>query len=255
MFMTMAITVMIAQLYVQLGEFSWRILLTRLAETAIGVVAVIIAVLFVVPLRPRRVLTTGILLWVRALRALLDAVLDGLSGKREPLRPLVREVDAAYAALVTTATSLRPVTFGRTPSQIAEILAVSAAARQYTRSLAALIEDAEPATYGPPAGDDAPLRAAAEQLRSSLQAIEDRLATGDNGEYVRSASLIALALDNLRRHRSPAVVELQDLTGLDGALARLATILQMRVTDHDTGQPTAATPVSDHRCQTEPSPT
>jgi uncharacterized membrane protein YgaE (UPF0421/DUF939 family) len=254
MFMTMAITVMIAQLYVQLAEFSWQVLLTRLAETAVGVVAVIIVVLFIVPLRPQRVLTTGLLLWFRALHALLDAVLDRLNGKREPLRPLVREVDAAYAALVTTATSLRRVTFGRTSTQITEILAVSSAVRQYTRSLAALIEDAEAAADGPPAADG-PLRAAAEQLRGSLQAIEDRLTTGKNGDYVRSASLIALAIDDLRQRRSRGVAALQDLTWLDGALARLAIALQMRVTDHDTGQPTEAAPLSDQRSQTQPSPT
>jgi hypothetical protein len=86
-FLSIAITVMIAQLYVQLGEFGWQVLLLRLAETAVGVAAVIVTVLFIVPLRPQRVLIIGVLQWIRALRTLLDAVLDRLDGKYQPLRP------------------------------------------------------------------------------------------------------------------------------------------------------------------------
>jgi hypothetical protein len=231
MFMAIGITVMIAQLYVQLGKFSWQVLELRLAETAVGVGAVVVTVLFIVPLRPQRVLITGVLLWFRALQTLVDAVLDRLDGKREPLRPLVREVDAAYAALVTTATSLRLVTFGRTSTQVPEILAVSSAARKYARSLAALVEDAEAAGEGLPRANNPPLRTAAEQLRTSLQAIERRLVACENGRYVRSSALVALALDDLRQRQSPLVNALQDLTLLDGALARLATALQIDVTD------------------------
>jgi hypothetical protein len=97
--MTIAITVMIAQLYAQLGVLSWQVLLLRLAETAVGFGAVVVTALFIVPLRPQRVLTASVLAWFRALRTLLDAVLDRLDGKHEPLRPLVRAVNAAYAAL------------------------------------------------------------------------------------------------------------------------------------------------------------
>jgi uncharacterized membrane protein YgaE (UPF0421/DUF939 family) len=247
MFMTMAITVMISQLFVQLGEFSRQILLTRLAETAVGVAAVIVVVLLVVPLRSQRVLATAVLLWFRALHVLVDAELDAIGAARQPLRPLVRQLDAAYAALATTATSARRVTFGRTSTQIDEIVAVSSAACQYARSLAALTEQGDAIPQGP-------VREAAGQLRDSLQAIEDRLASGDNGVYVRSASLVALTLDDLRRRHSPAAAALEDLTRLDGALARLATALQMRVSDYDTGQSTEPAPMPD-RSQTGPFPT
>jgi uncharacterized membrane protein YccC len=94
MFLTVAITVMISQLYVQLGQFGWPILLLRLVETAVGVGAVVVTVLLVVPLRPQRVLTTGLLLWFRALRALVEAALGRLERDAEALRPLVRELDA-----------------------------------------------------------------------------------------------------------------------------------------------------------------
>src|SRR4051794_36493564 len=54
-FMTMGITVTMSQLYVQLAEFSWSLLVLRLVETVIGVGAVVLTVLVIVPLRPQRV--------------------------------------------------------------------------------------------------------------------------------------------------------------------------------------------------------
>jgi uncharacterized membrane protein YgaE (UPF0421/DUF939 family) len=240
MFLTIGITVMIAQLYVQLGEFSWQILLLRLAETAVGVGAVVVTVLVIVPLRPRRVLTTGVLLWFRTVRELLEAVLDRIDGPRPPLRPLVRALDAAYASLVTAATPLRRVVFGRTSTQVIQVLAVASAVRQYARSLAAGIEEAEAAGDEFPSADAGPLRGAADQLRASLEAIEQRLAAGGRDPYVRSAALLALVLDDLRRDGSPLADAVQDLTLLDGALARLAGALRMEVDDHDTAVVTGA---------------
>jgi uncharacterized membrane protein YccC len=233
MFMTIGITVTMAQLYVQLDEFSWQLLVLRLGETAIGVAAVVVTVLLIVPLRPQRVLTTAVLLWFTALRTLVEAVLDRLDGGREPLPPLVRALDAAHAALESTAVPLRRATFGRNSAQLSEVLSVGTAARQYARSLAAGVEDAEAD------GDVAwtanePLRAAAGQLRASLDAVEHRIRTGTHGSYVRSSALVALALDAMRPRHSPLQHALRDLTLLDGALARLAAALQMDVADHDT---------------------
>jgi hypothetical protein len=249
LFTTIGITVMVSQLYDQLGGFSWQVLLLRLTETGIGVGCVVVTVLVIVPLHPRRVLVTGVLAWFQALNGLVDAVLGRIDGKRDPLRPLVREVDAAYAGLVATATALRPVTFARTSTQITQILAVSSAARQYARSLAAVVNHAEAAGTGLPGVGPPSLRAAAGQLRTALKAIERRLATGEHGRYVRSSSLLALALDNLRRRHSPLSNALEDLTLLDGALAGLAATLRMEVTDHDTRQPTGGAPGSVHDVQ------
>jgi uncharacterized membrane protein YccC len=232
MFMTIGITVTMAQLYVQLDEFSWSLLLLRLGETAIGVAAVVLTVLLIVPLRPQRVLTTAVLLWVTALRALVDAVLGRLDGDRVPLPPLVRALDAAHAALVSTAVPLRRATFGRNSAQLTEVLSVTAAARQYARSLAAGVEAAGADDEGWTANE--PLRTAAGQLRASMDAVEHRVRTGAHGCYVRSAALVALALDALRPRHSPLQHALRDLTLLDGALARLAAALQMDVADHDT---------------------
>ena len=230
MFMTVGITVTMAQLYVQLDEFSWRLLLLRLAETAVGVAAVIATVLLIVPLRPQRVLTTAVLQWFTALRALVDGVLDRADGERTPLRPLVRDVDAAWAALEATAAPLRRATFGRKSAQLTELLSVGAAARQYARSLAAQGEAADESFWA----RSRALRAAAEQLRTSMDAVEHRIRTGEHGCYVRSSALVTLALDELRPGHSPLQNGLRDLTLLDGTLARLAAALQMDVADHDT---------------------
>jgi uncharacterized membrane protein YgaE (UPF0421/DUF939 family) len=237
MFLVVAITVTISQLYVQIGEFSWQLLLLRLAETAIGSAAVVVTVLFILPLHPQRVLTTGLLLWVSALRRLLDAVFGRFDGEHEPLRPLIRAVDAAYAGLVATAAPLRWTTFGHRSSQLIEVLAVTSAVRQHARSLAALVDRAEADGEVLPWADDAPLRPAAEQLRTSVDAIARRLDTGENGRYVRSAALVAPSLEGLRRQPSRFAFALKDLMLLDGALALLATALEMQVGDNDIAGP------------------
>ena len=271
-FMVIGITVTMSQLYRQLGEFSWHLLVLRLGETAIGVGAVVVTVLFIVPLRPQRVLTTGLLLWFRALRTVVDESLDRLTCRPgapvSSLRPAVRSLDAAWAGLEATAMPLRGATYGRKSDQLGEIRAVSAAARNYARSLAAAVESAG-------ACDLPALPAAADQLRASIAAIDDRIATGRHGTYVRCAALVEVAMrtppagdgalrDPARRDpagrdpagRDPArsdlaardlagrglagrdhagrELALRDLTLLDGALARLAAALQMTVEGHDT---------------------
>ena len=158
-----------------------------------------------------------------------------LDGGREPLPPLVRSVDAAYAELVATAAPLRHVTFGRTSTEVIQILATTSAARLYARSLAALVEQAEADRESCRGADIPPIRAAAEQLRTSLQALEHRLATGDHDVYVRAAALLVPVRDDPGvPRRSTLGLALKDLTLLDGALAHLAGALQMSVTDHDT---------------------
>jgi uncharacterized membrane protein YccC len=236
-FLVIAITVTISQLYMQIDIFSWQLLLLRLAETAIGSTAVIVTVLIILPLLPQRVLTTALLLWVTSLRRLLEAVFGRLDGEREALQPLIRAVDVTYAELVATAAPLRWTTLGHRSSQLTEVLSDSSAARQYARSLAASVEQAEADGEALPWADDAPLRPAAGQLRTSIDAIAQRLDTGENGSYVRSAAFLALTAAHLRPQPSRFALVLKDLTHLDGALARLATALDMEVGDHDTAGP------------------
>ncbi|MBE7188670.1 FUSC family protein [Jatrophihabitans endophyticus] len=235
MFMVIGITVTMSQLYVQLGEFSWSLLLLRLGETAIGVGAVILTVLFIVPLRPQRVLTAGVLLWFRALSGLVDVSLDRLLGgdPTTSSRQAIRELDAAYDSLEATAIPLRRSTFGRNSAQLTEVRAVATAARSYARSLAVETESiGEPDRSALQHSTE--LRAAARGLRASIAAIDHRIETGGPGTYVRSSSLVEMATSPLPEGDGPTRFALRDLTLLDGALARLAVALQMDVTDHDT---------------------
>ncbi len=227
-FMAIGITVTLSQLYAQLGEFSWHLLVLRLVETAIGVGAVIVTVLLVVPLRPQRVLTTGVLLWFRSLSSLVDGGLDRmLGGRDESLRADVRAVDASYAALESVAMPLRRATYGRNSAQLTEIRSVSSAARNYARSFAVGVESAEI----PPSPR---LDAAAAQLRDSMASIEGRIETGQHATYTRSGALLELAARETDADNILAQRTLRDLTLLDGALARLAHALQMSVVDYDT---------------------
>ena len=183
-FMVIGITMMLSLLYYQLGEFSWHLLVLRLGETAVGVGAVVFTVLVVLPLRPQRVLTTAVLLWFRSVSALLDASLDRLlGGEPRNLRPAIRDVDASWAALEATAQPLRHATFGRNSSQLAEIRAVSSAARFYLRSMAEAVRDVETPVVPE-------LRPAARDLRASVAAIENRIETGQQGVYMRAAALV-----------------------------------------------------------------
>ena len=241
MFMTMGITVTMAQLYVQLDEFSWSAAAAaagrdgdrrgrgrgeRAAHRAAAP-----------PAGPDH---RGAALVHRAAGA-LEAVLDGSRGA-PAAAPLVRDVDAAYAALEATAMPLRRATFGRNSAQLTELLSVGAAARQYVRALAAGWRPPRrtPRTGAAGAGGDfwahsRPLADAAAQLRRRMAAVEHRIRTGEHGCYVRSSALVALALDELRPGQAPLRHALRDLTLLDGTLARLAAALQMDVADHDTG--------------------
>jgi uncharacterized membrane protein YccC len=227
-FMVIGITVTLSQLYAQLGEFSWHLLVLRLGETAIGVGAVVVTVVVVLPLRPQRVLTTGVLLWFRSLSVLMNDALDKLlGGDRATLRPEIRDLDASYAALEATTAPLRRGTFGRNSAQLTEITSVSSAARNYARSFAVGAETAR-------VPDTARLETAADQLRASMAAIDHRISTGDHDTYTRSAALVELAMRDITADDRHTPIVLRDLQLLDGALARLATALQMSVVDYDT---------------------
>lgn len=235
-FMVIGITVTMSQLYKQLGEFSWHLMVLRLGETAIGVGCVVVTVSVIFPLRPQRVLTTGVLLWFRALDEVTDLALAKLvDGRPRELRAAVRRLDAAFAALEATAAPLRGTTFGRNSAQLAEIRSVSAAARSYARSLAAAAQAVQ--VPGLPA-----LRAVSEQMRSSNTAIAARIEGGTNGAFVRSAALVERARHDVDQSVVALRPALRDLTMLDGALARLAAALGMDVRDHDTVTGPASVP-------------
>jgi uncharacterized membrane protein YgaE (UPF0421/DUF939 family) len=243
MFMVIGITVTMSQLYQQLGEFSWHLLLLRLLETGIGVAAVAFTVLLILPLRPQRVLRTGVLSYFEELQTLTNRSVDAVTGSAPSgaelalIRSDVRRLDAAHHALVTAAGALRNATFGENSVQLTKILTISTAARYYARNLAnGVLHWSSPASC-----PDAPLRLATHELLSSMDAIARRIEGADHGVYTRSAALfeeVDRQLDDFDEH-----VVMRDFTMLDAAMARLASALDMDVTDHDAAaQPVSAGP-------------
>jgi len=231
MFMAIGITVTMSQLYVQLGEFSWHLLLLRLAETAVGVGAVILTVLFVVPLRPQRVLTAGLLTYFEELQTLLTHIITTLRNRDEEqsasrTRSDVRRLDAAYHALLTTAAPLRAGTFGRNSTQLTTILALASIARYYARDLAH--------TTPHPYRAHPYLNTATEQLLSSMNTIRRRLEHDEHGTYTPSADLLTTTnpahLDDLDDLDDRVLIA--DLIAIDATMATLAHTLGMDV--HET---------------------
>jgi len=258
-FMVIGITVMVAQLYVELDEFSDSLLLLRLEETAIGAAVAMATVMLVLPLRTGRVARVAARQHLDALADLINRSLDRFldpvssSGSDLELRAAARRLDLAYQALVATVWPLRTPLLGRLADRIAGFMQTATAARYYARNL---ILDASSRHDDIGAGARAELIQARGQLTDSVTAVTTALypagsqasqsAPHENGHgqqaapgaphYVRSASLFAHVADILpdRELTTPAQLAMRDLQLLDGALAEAARWAGVTVSDLDT---------------------
>ena len=269
-FMTIGITVMVSQLYVELDEFSNSLLALRLAETAVGAGVAIVTVLLVLPLHVGRVARVAARQQLEALADLADRCLDRLAdpasaaGCDLELRAAARRVDVAYQALVATVWPMRTPLFGSLAERVAGFMATASAARHYARNLV-LDSSTRYADLDARAGGG--LAAARRQLADSVGAVTAALApapggddrgrtpaedggghAGGDGEgghgeldrgarqYVRSASLFARVADELpgQAFTSRPQLALRDLQLLDGAFAEAARWAGVPVTDLDT---------------------
>ena len=253
-FMTIAITVVVAQLYVELDVLSNHLLLLRLGETAVGAGVAVLTVLVVLPLHIGRVARV-------AARQQLEALADFISrctarladpsstvGSDLELRAAARRVDMAYQALVATVRPMQTPLFGRLAPRITGFLATAAAARHYARNL---MLDASTRCARLDEAGIAALTAAQARLAASIAAVTTALAPApeDGAEgggetapgpagrrYVRAASLFARVADPLPE-RAPITrpqLALRDLQLLDGAFAEAARWAGVPVTDLDT---------------------
>jgi uncharacterized membrane protein YccC len=229
-FMTIGITVMVSQLYVELGEFSNALLVLRLEETAIGAGVAIATVLLVLPLHVGRVARVAARQQLEALGDLIDRCLARLADPASPagsdleLRASARRVDLAHQAMTATTRPMRTPLFGRLASRVAGFTATTDAARHYARNLLLDASTRCPALDAPAASE---LASATRQLDASIAAITAALAehvTADGAAYVRSASLFARVADRLPDDAplSRPQLALRDLELLDGALAETA---------------------------------
>jgi uncharacterized membrane protein YccC len=259
-FMTIGITVMVSQLYVELDEFSNSLLLLRLAETAVGAGVAVLTVLLVLPLHVGRVARVAARQQLETLADLADRCLDRLAdpdsavGSDLELRAAARRVDVAYQALVAVVWPMRTPLFGRLAERVAGFMATAIAARHYAHNLL-LDASTRYADLDKCAIDS--LAVARRQLAESVGAVTAALApapaadtvgkAGDASEagfdveqparqYVRSASLFERVADALPAQplMSRPHLALRDLQLLDGALAEAARWADVPVTDLDT---------------------
>jgi len=269
-FMTVGITVMVSQLYVELDELSNSLLLLRLGETAVGAGVAMLTVLLVLPLHIGRVARVAARQQLEALADLADRCLERLAdqasatGSDLELRAAARRVDNAYQALAATVRPLATPLVGPQAGPLSGLLATAAAGRNYTRNL---LLDAVTGLPGLDPGGTVTLAAARHQLADSTAAVTTALAparagaradgSGADGDgaaghgtdrrgrpgrpYVRSASLFARVADGLPGPvTSPPQLALRDLQLLDGALAEAARWAEVPVTDLDTAAPEAS---------------
>jgi uncharacterized membrane protein YccC len=234
--MVFGITVMVSQLYVQLGEFSNSLLLLRLEETAIGAAVTIPVVILVLPLPTRRVLRIAARDFVQAVGQLAghasDYLRDADNSPKATLRSDARAVDAAYQSLVTTAQPLRNLA-GTTVEDIRSGLRLASAARNYSRNLVADTAQAEL----PDAGMRLDIELATEALLRSMDVIADAVTGSREATYTRSSSIFDRVERRIEERAStvgPVQLAIRDLKLIDGTMAGMAETMGLAVTDHDT---------------------
>jgi hypothetical protein len=247
-FLAIAITVVVAQLYVALDEFSNALLLLRLEETALGAVIAMLTGILVVPIRTRRVVGAAVAEQLDAVATAVDAVKDVLEHPGWPgvevharLLDAARAVDSAYQAVLSASQPMRWSAFGEVHRRLATAVAAAGAARHYTRNLALDVPGAR--GQAAPSFLD-PVR----HLRDSIAMVAGAAGMRGDGRqpagggagdqpYVRSASLFAEA-ESRRGHGGREggtgwLLVARDFQLLDGAVARLAQTFGIPVVSLD----------------------
>jgi uncharacterized membrane protein YccC len=236
-FMVVGITVMVSQLYVQLGEFSNSLLVLRLEETALGAGVAIVVVMVVFPLRTRRVLRIAFREHVQAVGVLVDHASSHLMGGEVPtdttLRADARAADASYQTLVETAQPLRRNLFGSLDEETGRAMRLAFASRNYGRNLIADVEAAGP--LDPEICRD--IEQASSTLHQSLDVVARAVTGPRDGVYTRSSALFDRAERQLEE-RSHGIeggqLAIRDLKLIDGAMAGMADVMGLGLTDYDT---------------------
>jgi uncharacterized membrane protein YgaE (UPF0421/DUF939 family) len=238
-FMVVAITVMVSQLYVQLGEFSDSLLLLRLEETALGSGVAIAVVLLILPLRTRNVLQVALRAQTEAVAALVDIATGHLLDDDHhyrgdtSLRAAARDIDAAYQAVVATALPLRRTMFGAVDETVGSTLRLASASRHYGRNMVADIEGAGILD----AQTRRDIGRASDTLHSSLAVLINAFEGERDGVYVRSSSLFDRAercLGNSSNATYNDRLPIRDLMLIDQTMASVAGAMNLTVTDYDT---------------------
>jgi uncharacterized membrane protein YccC len=234
--LVIGITVMVSQLYTELGDFSTALLVQRFEETAIGAAVAAAVVLVVLPLHAARVARVALRGYLAAMASLLRHTYAALGGEEDaaPLQDDTRTLNTAYQALASSIGSMRRIQAGGQSQRAGTVIVAVSSARRYALNL---VRDIPPAAV--PAADIAVLLdRGCQTLQASLASMQSALAGPGGYTYTRSASLF-----DLIEQRLPAPgqgigdgqLALRDLRLVDGALAELAGALGLHVTSYDIG--------------------
>jgi Fusaric acid resistance protein-like len=138
--MVIGVTVMVSQLYVQLGEFSNHLLVLRLEETTIGAIVAALAALVVFPVRTRQAARVAASDYYARLGDLLSGLTERLGTGRaaRSLTTATRGLDHANQQLLTTARPLSRSPFRR--NEIEHNLLLFGRAAHHARNIAAGVE-------------------------------------------------------------------------------------------------------------------
>ena len=235
-FLVIGITVMVSQLYSELGDFSSTLLVQRLEETAIGAAVAAAVVVAVLPLHASRVARVALRGYLAAMASLLRHAYAALGGAEDAavLQGDTRALNTAYGALASSIQSMRRVQPGGQSQRACATMAAATAGRRYALDL---VRDIQPAA-APDADTAAVLDRGCQTLQASLTALQSAVAGLDGGSYTRSASLFDLIEQRLAVPGSgsgDAHLALRDLRLIDGSLAELAGALGLHVTSYDIG--------------------
>jgi hypothetical protein len=235
-FLVIGVTVMVSQLYAELGDFSNALLVQRLEETAVGAVVAAAVVLAVLPLHASRIARVALRGYLAAMASLLRHAYAAVGGAEDAalVQGDTRALNAAYQALASTVQSMWPVHAVGQSERADTAMAATTAARHYALNL---IRDIPPAA-APDQDTAALLDRGCHTLQASLTALQSAVADPHGTTYTRSASLFDLVEQRLAppgNNGTKALFALRDLKLIDGALAELAAALGMDVTSYDTG--------------------
>jgi Fusaric acid resistance protein-like len=235
-FLVIGITVLVSQLYAELGDFSNLLLVQRLEETAIGAVVAAAVVVAVLPLHASRVARVALRGYLAAMASLLRHAYPALGGEEAAalLQDDTRALDSAYRALASSIQSMRRIQAGGQSRRAGATIVAATSARRYALNLVRDI----PTAAVPDADIAALLNRGCQTLQASLTSLQSAVAGLGGCTYTRSASLFDLIEQRSAapgRGSGDGRLALRDLRMIDGALAELAGTLGLHVTSYDIG--------------------
>lgn len=233
-FLATGVTVAISMAFFQLSELSSTLLLIRVIETTIGALVASLTALFVLPLSPKRVITTARIKFLTDLNELITAAVTSLASDDKSIGDELlgwsREVDADFQAFMAAVKPLQWSLLGSLNRDVAELISRTTAVRNYTRTL---MEDMR----GP---SSLPLEATVKISKAGRKMVESVTSLINAGDSKTPApyTRISYALEEIRSETgngqggmilSKLDLILRDLTLLDGSLATLSETLHVPV--------------------------